>query len=209
MRFLALAIHPQEGHSRTDIARFLKVSRTSVNKWVSNFLLHGGRGWIVSVHQGDPPSSARTAIPASEYIDQQSRLAIGDDCKVLIFKRISSGSLVWPIELSNVYRLPRELGFPWITSRSRHPEAGWAGAGSFKTSSWKRSLTSRVMLRLPMSMSGFRTKPGLVNKIHYPTVGQARQSPPSYSATTIRVRLSLRCRLPCNRDNGSLAQSPQ
>ncbi|WP_373870348.1 helix-turn-helix domain-containing protein, partial [Aeromonas caviae] len=31
-------------HSRTDIARFLKVSRTSVNKWVSNFLLHGVAG---------------------------------------------------------------------------------------------------------------------------------------------------------------------
>ncbi|MXQ71735.1 helix-turn-helix domain-containing protein, partial [Aeromonas caviae] len=36
--------HFQEGHSRTDIARFLKVSRTSVNKWVSNFLLHGVAG---------------------------------------------------------------------------------------------------------------------------------------------------------------------
>ncbi len=33
------------------------------------------------------------------------------------------------------------------------------------------------MLRLPMSMSGFRTKPGLVNKYDYPTVGQAWQSP--------------------------------
>ena len=33
MRLLALA-HFKDGHSRTQIAKFLKVSRTSVNKWV-------------------------------------------------------------------------------------------------------------------------------------------------------------------------------
>ena len=80
-------------------------------------------------------------------------------------------------ELSNVYRLLRELGFSWITSRSRHPKQDGQVQEALKTSSWKRSLTSRVMLRLPMSMSGFRTKPGLVNKIRLPTVGQAWQSP--------------------------------
>ncbi len=52
---------------------------------------------------------------------------------------------------------------------------------ALKTSSWKRSLTSRVMLRLPMSMSGFRTKPGLVNKYDYPTVGQAWRRPELFS----------------------------
>ena len=110
-------------------------------------------------------------------------------------------------ELSNVYRLLRELGFSWITSRSRHPKQDGQVQEALKTSSWKRSLTSRVMLRLPMSMSGFRTKPGLVNKIRLPDCGPGVAVAPSYSATTIRVRLSLRCRLPCNRDNGSLAQS--
>ena len=37
MRLLALA-HFQDGKSRTHIAQFLKVSRTSVNKWVSVYL---------------------------------------------------------------------------------------------------------------------------------------------------------------------------
>ncbi len=37
MRLLALA-HFKDGHSRTQIAKFLKVSRTSVNKWVQVFL---------------------------------------------------------------------------------------------------------------------------------------------------------------------------
>ncbi|MFH6562534.1 helix-turn-helix domain-containing protein, partial [Aeromonas caviae] len=77
MRFLALA-HFQEGHSRTDIARFLKVSRTSVNKWVSNFLLHGVAG-LDSVRPPGRPAKlgAEQLSQLSEYIDQQSRLAIG------------------------------------------------------------------------------------------------------------------------------------
>ncbi|NVC65255.1 helix-turn-helix domain-containing protein, partial [Vibrio sp. 05-20-BW147] len=36
-RLLALA-HFKEGHSRTQIAKFLMVSRTSVNKWAQTFL---------------------------------------------------------------------------------------------------------------------------------------------------------------------------
>ena len=43
MRLLALA-HFKDGHSRTQIAKFLKVSRTSVNKWVQVFLEEGLAG---------------------------------------------------------------------------------------------------------------------------------------------------------------------
>ena len=63
MRFLALA-HFQEGHSRTDIATAFKVSRTSVNKWVSNFLLHGVAGLDSVRPPGRPAKLGRTAIPA-------------------------------------------------------------------------------------------------------------------------------------------------
>ena len=134
MRFLALA-HLSRRSFRTDIARFLKVSRTSVNKWVSNFLLHGVVwGWIVSVHQADPPSSAPNSYPSLANIStNKSRLAIGDDCKVLIFKRISSGEFVWPMNSPRVYRL-REWGF-LITSRSRHPKQDGRCRKLLKTSS--------------------------------------------------------------------------
>ncbi|EGR0670148.1 helix-turn-helix domain-containing protein [Vibrio vulnificus] len=43
MRLLALA-HCKDGHSRTQMAKFLKVSRTSVNKWVQTFLEEGLEG---------------------------------------------------------------------------------------------------------------------------------------------------------------------
>ena len=43
MKLLALE-HFKEGKSRTQIAKYLKVSRTSVNKWVSVFLEDGLKG---------------------------------------------------------------------------------------------------------------------------------------------------------------------
>ncbi|ASM96440.1 helix-turn-helix domain-containing protein [Vibrio vulnificus] len=43
MRLLALA-HFKDGHSRTQMAKFLKVSRASVNQWVQTFLEEGLEG---------------------------------------------------------------------------------------------------------------------------------------------------------------------
>ncbi len=53
MRLLALA-HFQDGHSRTQIAKFLKVSRTSVNKWVQTFLDDGLDGLKEKPRSGRP-----------------------------------------------------------------------------------------------------------------------------------------------------------
>ncbi len=43
MKLLALA-HFKDGHSRTQIVKFLKVSRTSINKWVQTFFEEGPEG---------------------------------------------------------------------------------------------------------------------------------------------------------------------
>ncbi len=48
MRLLALA-HFQGGKSRTQIAYLLKVSRTSVNKWVKTFLEEGLAGLRIDI----------------------------------------------------------------------------------------------------------------------------------------------------------------
>ncbi|WP_323957967.1 IS630 family transposase, partial [Aeromonas caviae] len=132
MRFLALA-HFQEGHSRTDIARFLKVSRTSVNKWVSNFLLHGVAG-LDSVRPPGRPAKlgAEQLSQLSEYIDQQSRLAIGGRLQGTDIQTYIEREFGVAYELSNVYRLLRELGFSWITSRSRHPKQDGQVQEAFK-----------------------------------------------------------------------------
>ena len=53
MRLLALA-HFKDGQSRTQIAKFLKVSRTSVNKWVQTFLEEGLEGLQEKPRTGRP-----------------------------------------------------------------------------------------------------------------------------------------------------------
>ncbi|ELI9684394.1 helix-turn-helix domain-containing protein [Vibrio vulnificus] len=53
MRLLALA-HCKDGHSRTQIAKFLKVSRASVNKWVQTFLEEGLEGLQEKPRTGRP-----------------------------------------------------------------------------------------------------------------------------------------------------------
>lgn len=50
----------KEGHSRTQIAKYLKVSRTSVNKWVQLFLEEGIEGLK------EKPSTGRSAFLTTE-----------------------------------------------------------------------------------------------------------------------------------------------
>lgn len=53
IRYLAVS-HFLEGKSRTEIAQFLKVSRTSVNKWVKAYLDFGLEGLQEKAHTGRP-----------------------------------------------------------------------------------------------------------------------------------------------------------
>ncbi|WP_049879011.1 helix-turn-helix domain-containing protein [Vibrio parahaemolyticus] len=54
MRLLALA-HFKDGYSRTQIVKFLKVSRTSINKWVQTFFEEGPEGLQEKPRTGRPP----------------------------------------------------------------------------------------------------------------------------------------------------------
>ena len=53
IRLLALA-HFQNGHSRTKIAKCIKVCRTSVNKWVKTYLDEEIEGLKEKPHTGRP-----------------------------------------------------------------------------------------------------------------------------------------------------------
>ena len=53
MRLLAIS-HFTEGLSRTQIAKYLKVSRLSVNKWVKAYLDHGIEGLKEKPRSGRP-----------------------------------------------------------------------------------------------------------------------------------------------------------
>ena len=122
MRLLALA-HFQEGHSRTQIAKFLKVSRTSVNKWISTYLTEGIEGLDEKPRTGRPhfltPSQQKQLIT---YIKENAckpdggRL-IGRDIHAYIKKEFNRD-----YHTDYIYILLKKLGFSWITSRSRHPK---------------------------------------------------------------------------------------
>ncbi len=88
MRLLALA-HFKDGQSRTQIAKYLKVSRTSVNKWVQTFLEHGLEGLQ------EKPRTGRPAFLTPEQREQLSQFikARASNSWATIFMPISSTNL--------------------------------------------------------------------------------------------------------------------
>lgn len=122
MRLLALA-HFKEGHSRTQIASFLKVSRTSVNKWVKTYLDEGLAGLQEKPRTGRPAFlSTEEKVQLSRFIKEKAssnkggRL-IGADIHAYI-----EGEFGKTYHPDSIYYLLKKMGFSWITSRSRHPK---------------------------------------------------------------------------------------
>ena len=122
MRLLALA-HFKDGRSRTEIAKFLKVSRTSVNKWVSIYLNEGIEGLKEKPRSGRPAFlSVAQQKQLAQFINQRAsnddggRL-IGADIHSYIEKEFNK-----TYHTDSIYYLLKKMGFSWITSRSRHPK---------------------------------------------------------------------------------------
>ncbi|EOB1207587.1 IS630 family transposase [Photobacterium damselae] len=132
MRLLALA-HFKDGHSRTQIAKFLKVSRTSVNKWVQTFLEEGLDGLKEKPRTGRPPLlTPKQREQLSQYIkdkahDTQGGRLTGADIHAYIVKEF--GKYYHP---DSIYYLLNHMGFAWITSRSKHPQQSQAIQEDFK-----------------------------------------------------------------------------
>ena len=98
---------------------------------MSNFLLHGVAG-LDSVRPPGRPAKlgAEQLSQLSEYIDQQSRLAIGGRLQGTDIQTYIRREFGVAYELSNVYRLLRAGVFLDNQSLTTS-ETGWAGAGSF------------------------------------------------------------------------------
>ncbi len=84
MRYLALA-HFQDGLSRYAIADALKVSQTSINKWVGVFLSEGLKGLNDASHSGRPSRlTLQQKQMLSHYIETHSELSQGGRLQGLI-----------------------------------------------------------------------------------------------------------------------------
>ncbi|QHJ12332.1 hypothetical protein FX988_02584 [Paraglaciecola mesophila] len=132
IRLLALA-HFKDGMNRAAIARVLKVSRGSVNKWVANFLKDGMSG----LQSKSPPGRQCKLTPKqlkalAAYIDQFSQSDTGGRLQASHVQKFLSDKFEVTYQISNIYRLMHELGFSWITSRSEHPKQSQLAQDEFK-----------------------------------------------------------------------------
>lgn len=132
MRLLALA-HFKEGHSRTQIAKFLKVSRTSVNKWVKTFLDEGLEGLQEKKRSGRPAFlTPKQKEQLAQFIKEEAQNTkggrlIGADIHAYIVEHFSKH-----YHPDSIYYLLNHMGFSWITSRSKHPKQSQDAQDEFK-----------------------------------------------------------------------------
>ncbi|WP_175422519.1 IS630 family transposase [Vibrio scophthalmi] len=132
MRLLALA-HFKDGHSRTQIAKYLKVSQTSVNKWVQLFLEEGFEGLKEKPRTGRPAFlTEEQQNQLSEYIKKESESSVGgrlvgSDIHNYIVKHFDKH-----YHPNSIYYLLEHMGFSWITSRSKHPKQSQKIQDDFK-----------------------------------------------------------------------------
>lgn len=132
IRLLALA-HFKDGMSRTTIAKVLKVSRTSVNKWVAAFLRDGLQGLENKPYPGRPAGlNDKQRKQLTLFIERRSQSEQGGRLQGTDVQRYIKDTFGIAYELSNIYRLLQELGFSWVTSRSRHPKQSQTCQDDFK-----------------------------------------------------------------------------
>ena len=132
MRLLAVSLF-YEGNSRTDIAKRLNTARSSVNKWVSSYLEHGLDGLDNKPIQGRPSRLQPQQLEQlSEFIKRTNTELRG--------VRLTGEDIVHYIHtefgvhyhLNHVYKILKQLGFSWITSRSKHPKQSLQSQDAFK-----------------------------------------------------------------------------
>ncbi|WP_028768874.1 helix-turn-helix domain-containing protein [Shewanella fidelis] len=105
MKLKLLAIlHFQDGKSRYQIADYLKVSRTSVNRWVSDYLSKGLEGLKEKPHSGRP-----NTLSAAQLSQLKSFINTGGDSKNNItgveVQQYIEDNFGVKYEISSVYKL--------------------------------------------------------------------------------------------------------
>ena len=121
-RYLAIS-HFVDGQSRTNIAKYLKVARGSVNIWVKKYLDDGIDGLSEGCHTGRPIKLTTSQLKQlSQFINNNSVLAKGGRLQAKDIQSYISENFQVSYKISNIYRLLHHLNFSWITSRSRHPK---------------------------------------------------------------------------------------
>ena len=132
IRLLAVS-HFIDGQNRTQIAKFLKVSRTSVNKWIKAYLDHGIAGLQGKKHTGR--HKGLTEMQLIQLKDFVVKTAVKPDGGRLQGKDIQAyieSELGIKYQKSHAYNLLHGLNLSWITTRSKHPKQSIEAQEDFK-----------------------------------------------------------------------------
>lgn len=122
VRLMALS-HIKDGANNSQTARKLHISRRIVNDWVKNLYAHGLEGLQEKPRSGRPSRLDKAQLTQlSEYIRNNSIKESGGRLNAQVLVRYIAQEFELNYCVSNVYRLLHQLGFSWITSRSRHPK---------------------------------------------------------------------------------------
>ena len=132
LRLLAVS-HFIDGKNRTQIAEYLKVSRTSVNRWIQNYLTHGISGLKEKKHTGRRKGLSEVQLHqlkefiVSTAVKPDGGRLQGKDVQLYIFSEFGI-----QYKKSNIYNLLHALNLSWITTRSKHPKQSIEAQEDFK-----------------------------------------------------------------------------
>jgi transposase len=132
IRLLAVS-HFIDGKNRTQIAGFLKVSRTSVNKWIKCYLDNGFSGLQEKKHTGR--RKALTESQLQQLKDYVVNSAVKPDGGRLQGKDVQAyiaSEFNVQYQKTNIYHLLHGLNLSWITTRSKHPKQSIEAQEIFK-----------------------------------------------------------------------------
>lgn len=122
VRLMALS-HIKDGDNNAQVARNLHISRRSVNDWVKRFYENGLDGLKEKPRSGRPCALNESQLAQlSQYVRNNSIKENGGRLKAETLATYITQEFKVDYSIFNVYRLLHQLGFSWITSRSRHPK---------------------------------------------------------------------------------------
>ena len=122
VRLMALS-HIKEGANNSQVAKNLHISRRIVNHWVKSFYAHGLEGLKEKPRPGRPCRLSEAQLAQlTEYISNNSIKEKGGRLKAQTIITYIAQKFNLNYRVSNIYRLLHQLGFSWITSRSKHPK---------------------------------------------------------------------------------------
>ncbi|MBA6296780.1 IS630 family transposase [Colwellia sp. MB02u-9] len=122
VRLMALS-HIKGGANNSQTARNLHISRRIVNDWVKRFYEQGLDGLKEKPRSGRPCNlNEQQLSQLSQYIHDNSIKPKGGRLKAQTLVAYITQEFKVDYSVDNIYRLLHQLGFSWITSRSRHPK---------------------------------------------------------------------------------------